>query len=76
MKAVIYQHEGLEANEYSSFFNVVYDILIDQWTKNCTPLYCLAHSLNPKYFHFLFSLVPPSSKTHVSSSIFVFYFYL
>ena len=48
VKAIIYQHEGLEANEYSSYFNVVYDILIDRWTKNCTPLHCLAHSLNPK----------------------------
>ena len=48
VKAVIYRHEGLEDDEYSSFFNVVYDILIDRWTKNCTPLYCLAHSLNPK----------------------------
>ena len=27
--AVIYRHESLEANEHSSFFNVVYDILID-----------------------------------------------
>ena len=29
VKARIYRHESLEANEYSSFFNVVYDILID-----------------------------------------------
>ncbi|KAM3748574.1 hypothetical protein ACB098_05G119000 [Castanea mollissima] len=48
VKVTIYQHEGLEDNEYSSFFNAVYDILIDRWTKNCTPLHCLAHSLNPK----------------------------
>ena len=48
VKAIIYQHEGLEANEYSSYFNVVYDILIDRWTKTCTPLHCLAYSLNPK----------------------------
>ena len=75
VKARIYRHESLEANEYSSFFNVVYDILIDWWIKNCTPLHYLAHSLNPKYFHFLFSLVPPFSKTHVLSFIFVFYFY-
>ncbi|KAK9988926.1 hypothetical protein SO802_029165 [Lithocarpus litseifolius] len=50
VKAVIYRHEGLEANEQSSFFNVVYDIFIDQWTKNTTPLRYLAHSLNPKYY--------------------------
>ena len=48
VKAIIYQHEGLEDKEYSSFWSVVYDILIDRWTKNCTPLHCLAHSLNPK----------------------------
>ena len=48
VKATIYRHEGLEYDEYSSFWSVVYDILIDRWTKNCTPLHCLAHSLNPK----------------------------
>ena len=48
VNAAIYQHEGLEDDEYSSFFNVVYDILIDRWIKNCIPLHCLAHSLNPK----------------------------
>ena len=71
VNVTIYQHEGLEDDEYSSFWSVVYDILIDRWTKNCTPLYCLTHSLNPKYIYFLFSLVSLSSKTHVSS-IFVF----
>ena len=48
VKVAIYRHKGLENDEYSLFFNVVYDILIDRWTKNCTPLHCLAHSLNPK----------------------------
>ena len=71
VNATIYRHEGLENDKYSSFWSVVYDILIDRWTKNCTPLHCLAHSLNPKYIYFLFSLVSLSSKTHVSS-IFVF----
>ncbi|XP_075641346.1 uncharacterized protein LOC142613046 [Castanea sativa] len=50
VKIAIYRHEGLEDNEYSSFWSVVYDILIDRWTKNCTPLHCLAHSLNPRYY--------------------------
>ena len=44
VKTAIYQHEGLEDDEYSLFWCVVYDILIDRWTKNCTPLHCLAHS--------------------------------
>ena len=48
VKAAIYRHKGLENDEYSLFFNVLYDILIDRWTKNCTPLHGLAHSLNPK----------------------------
>ena len=48
VKTTIYRHEGLEDDGYSSFWSVVYDILIDRWTKNCTPLHCLAHSLNPK----------------------------
>ena len=48
VKAIIYWHEGLEDDKYNSFWSVVYDILIDQWTKNCTPLHCLAYSLNPK----------------------------
>ena len=30
VKAEIYRHEGLENDEYSLFFNVVYDILIDR----------------------------------------------
>ena len=48
VKTAIYRHEGLEDDEYSSVWSVVYDILIDRWTKNCTRLHCLAHSLNPK----------------------------
>ena len=48
VKVAIYRHESLEDDEYSSFWSVVYNILIDRWTKNCTPLHCLAHSLNPK----------------------------
>ena len=44
VKAVIYQHEDLEDDQYSSFWGVMNDILIDRWTKNCTPLHCLAHS--------------------------------
>ncbi|KAL4598363.1 hypothetical protein ACB092_11G054500 [Castanea dentata] len=50
VNVAIYRHEGLEDDEYSSFWSVVYDILIDRWTKNCTSLHCLAHSLNPRYY--------------------------
>ena len=48
VKKEIYRFEGLEEDQSCTFFDVVYNILIDRWTKNCTPLHCLAHSLNPK----------------------------
>uniref|UniRef100_A0A7N2LNF3 Uncharacterized protein n=1 Tax=Quercus lobata TaxID=97700 RepID=A0A7N2LNF3_QUELO len=48
VKKEIYQHEGKEDYEESPFYDVVHNILIERWTKNCTPLHCLAHSLNPK----------------------------
>ena len=48
VKTEIYRHKGLEDDEYSPFWGVVYEILIDRWTKNCTPLHCLAYFLNPK----------------------------
>uniref|UniRef100_A0A2N9GH34 DUF659 domain-containing protein n=1 Tax=Fagus sylvatica TaxID=28930 RepID=A0A2N9GH34_FAGSY len=41
VKEVIFRYEDVQENETSSFFNVIYEILIDWWT---TPL----HSLNPK----------------------------
>eukprot|EP00253_Pinus_taeda_P014580 PITA_14580 len=33
-----------------AFFTTIQDILVNRWDKNCTPLHCLAHSLNPKYY--------------------------
>ncbi|KAK8263013.1 hypothetical protein V6Z11_D12G013300 [Gossypium hirsutum] len=39
-------HEGKKGDERSTFYEVVYDIIIDQWTKSSTPLHCMAHSLN------------------------------
>ena len=48
VKVIKFLHEGKQEGEVSTFYNVVYDILIDRWTKNCTPLHCMAHSLNPK----------------------------
>lgn len=49
VKAAIYRHERKQEDEESRFYTVVYGILIDRWTKNCTPLHCLAHCLNPRY---------------------------
>jgi hypothetical protein len=54
VKKVIYIKEKKEQDEESAFFTVVYDILIDCWTKSNTPLHCLAHSLNPSYHTYLF----------------------
>ena len=50
VKASIYRFEGKELSEESSFYSVVYKILVDRWNKSNTPLHCLAHSLNPKYY--------------------------
>ncbi|KAJ7958743.1 Potassium channel [Quillaja saponaria] len=50
VRATILRHEGKEANDQSTFYDVVYSILIDRWTKSCTPLHCMAHSLNPRYY--------------------------
>ena len=50
VKEAIYKKEGknLDEIESSSFFCVVHKILVECWTKNCTQLHCMAHSLNPR----------------------------
>ncbi|RZB47321.1 hypothetical protein D0Y65_051095 [Glycine soja] len=50
VKNAIYQYERKEESEGSTFYEVVHSILIDRWTKSSTPLHCLAHSLNPRYY--------------------------
>ncbi|KAG4935424.1 hypothetical protein JHK82_049727 [Glycine max] len=50
VKNVIYQYERKEESEGSTFYEIVHSILIDRWTKSSTPLHCLAHSLNPRYY--------------------------
>ncbi|XP_028077722.1 uncharacterized protein LOC114279647 [Camellia sinensis] len=50
VKASIYKREGKSENEESSFYFVVHQILVERWTKSSTPLHCLAHSLNPRYY--------------------------
>ncbi|XP_020267247.1 uncharacterized protein LOC109842776 [Asparagus officinalis] len=51
VKVVIYRHESKRENDPSSFYDVVHKILEDRWNKSNTPLQCLAHSLNPRYYH-------------------------
>ncbi|XP_027364746.1 uncharacterized protein LOC113871850 [Abrus precatorius] len=50
VKTVIYRHEEKETNEVSNFYDVIHSILNFRWSKSCTPLHCLAHSLNPRYY--------------------------
>ncbi|XP_018509953.2 uncharacterized protein LOC108869695 [Brassica rapa] len=50
VKSEIYKKEKRPVIEVSSFYTVVHEILVDRWTKNNTPLHCLAHSLNPRFY--------------------------
>ena len=51
MRTIILQNESPEYGTPTEiFFTTIQDILISRWNKNCTPLHCLAHSLNPKYY--------------------------
>ncbi|XP_057999043.1 uncharacterized protein LOC110673033 [Hevea brasiliensis] len=50
VKQVIFDHEGKQADGFSPFYYVVHRILVDRWAKNNTPLHCLAHSLNPRFY--------------------------
>ncbi|XP_034217389.1 uncharacterized protein LOC117628957 [Prunus dulcis] len=48
VKAATCRTEHKQLHEQSDFFDVVYHIILERWTKSSTPLHCLAHSLNPK----------------------------
>ncbi|CAL9001795.1 unnamed protein product [Prunus brigantina] len=48
VKAAIYRKAHKQLHEQSDFFDVVYQIILERWTKSSTALHCLAHSLNPK----------------------------
>ncbi|KAG6479762.1 hypothetical protein ZIOFF_063236 [Zingiber officinale] len=37
-------------SEDSKFYEIVHNILVERWNKSNTPLHCLAHSLNPRYY--------------------------
>ncbi|XP_021803930.1 uncharacterized protein LOC110748227, partial [Prunus avium] len=50
VKVAIYKKEGKQLYEDSEFFNAVNEVLLQRWTKSNTPLHCLAHSLNPRYY--------------------------
>ena len=48
VKKEIYRFEGKQELESCIFNDVVCNVLIDRWNKNCKTLHCLTHSLNPK----------------------------
>uniref|UniRef100_A0A803L3Q9 DUF659 domain-containing protein n=1 Tax=Chenopodium quinoa TaxID=63459 RepID=A0A803L3Q9_CHEQI len=50
VKLEIYTHEGLQHDQQSDFYEVVFKILVSRWAKSNTPLHCLAHSLNPRSY--------------------------
>ncbi|XP_065849995.1 uncharacterized protein [Euphorbia lathyris] len=51
IKFVIFRHEHKDvSSEDSTFYNVIHEILVSRWNKSNTPLHCLAHSLNPRYY--------------------------
>ena len=53
MKTIVLanDYEGLEdGTSAESLWSTIKDILISRWDKNCTPLHCLAHSLNPRFY--------------------------
>ncbi|XP_021644962.2 uncharacterized protein LOC110638655 [Hevea brasiliensis] len=50
VKQVIFYHEGKQGDGFSPFYYVVHRILVDRWAKSNTPLHCLAHSLNPRFY--------------------------
>nr|GEY51166.1 hAT dimerization domain, ribonuclease H-like domain protein [Tanacetum cinerariifolium] len=50
VKIEIYKKEKRPMSQLSLFYDVVHGILVARWAKNNTPLHCLAHSLNPRYY--------------------------
>ncbi|GJR27316.1 hAT dimerization domain, ribonuclease H-like domain protein [Tanacetum coccineum] len=50
VKIEIYKKEKRSTSQKSLFYDVVHGILVARWAKNNTPLHCLAHSLNPRFY--------------------------
>ncbi|KAF8389287.1 hypothetical protein HHK36_025980 [Tetracentron sinense] len=72
VKASIYRHEGKLEHEESTFYSVVHEILVERWAKSNTPLHCLAHSLNPRYYSSMWldenpNRVPPHKDDEISN---------
>ena len=51
MRTIVMENEWLDyETSIENLWSIIQDILISSWDKNCTPLHCLAHSLNPKFY--------------------------
>ena len=50
VKIIIYEKEKRQPHEFSLFYDEIYTILVERWTKYNTSLHYLAHSLNSKCF--------------------------
>ena len=51
VKTIIMENDFSEYGTSSeSLWTTIQGILLSRWDKNCTPLHCLAHSLNPKFY--------------------------
>ena len=51
MRTIVIENECPEyETSAENLWSTLQDILISRWEKNCTPLHCLAHSLNPKFY--------------------------
>ena len=51
MRTIVMENECPKyGTSAENLWTIIRDILISRWDKNCTPLHCLAHSLNPKFY--------------------------
>ena len=51
VKTIVMENESPEyGTSAESLWSTIQVILLSRWDKNCTPLHCLAHSLNPKFY--------------------------
>ena len=51
MKNIVMDNESPNyGTSIEILWSPIQDILLSRWDKNCTPLHCLVHSLNPKFY--------------------------
>ncbi|CAL9222157.1 unnamed protein product [Arabidopsis halleri] len=50
VKKAIFKKERKQLDDDSVFWNAIHSVLTSRWSKSNTPLHCMAHSLNPRYY--------------------------